>query len=34
MKKKFIKKPWGSEEIIQTNKHYTLKTYDEFKFKM
>ena len=25
MKKKFIKKPWGSEEIIQTNKHYTLK---------
>ena len=25
MRKNFIKKPWGSEEIIHTNKYYTLK---------
>ncbi len=24
-KKKFLKKPWGSEEIIHTNKFYTVK---------
>ncbi len=25
MKKMFIKKPWGSEEIISNNRNYTLK---------
>ena len=25
MKKKIIKKPWGSEELIEYNKNYTLK---------
>ena len=25
MNKDLIKKPWGSEQIIHTNKHYTLK---------
>ena len=25
MNKNLIKKPWGSEQIIHTNKHYTLK---------
>ena len=25
MSKNLIKKPWGSEQIIHTNKHYTLK---------
>ena len=25
VKKKIIKKPWGSEEIIHTNKFYTVK---------